>query len=53
MKCETKTLLYIFRNVDVDANDVDAVLEYMEKVAASQNGMVNPANLQAPDCPKL
>ena len=29
------------------------VIEYMEKVAARQNGMVNPANFRAPDCPKL
>ena len=41
------------RNVEVEASEVDAVIEYMEKVAARQNGMVNPANFRAPDCPKL
>jgi len=41
------------RNVDVEASDVDAVLEYMAKVAGNQNGFVNPANFRAPDCPKL
>ena len=43
----------LFRNVDVEASDVDAVLEYMAKVAGNQNGFVNPANFRAPDCPKL
>ena len=40
-------------NPEVELADVEAVLDYMEKVSKKQKGFVNPANFKAPDCPKL
>ena len=51
-------ILFIFitsliSNPEVELADVEAVLDYMEKVSKNQKGFVNPANFKAPDCPKL
>ena len=42
-----------FRNVDSDMAATEAFIQYIEKVSKKQNGFVNPANMRAPDCPKM
>jgi len=41
------------RNTDSVPEQKEAALSYMEKVAEKQGGLVNPANMRAPDCPPL
>jgi len=56
IKFETFREVYSYlseRNPEVELADVEAVLDYMEKVSKKQKGFVNPANFKAPDCPKL
>jgi hypothetical protein len=45
---------YLFeRQTEAEPGQREAVLGYMEQAAARQGGLVNPANIRAPDCPKL
>jgi len=56
IKFETFREIYSYlaeRNVESDSAATEAVIQYMEKVAVKQNGFVNPANMRAPDCPKI
>ena len=39
--------------MESEAGEVEAVLEYLARVAERQGGLVNPANTRAPDCPRL
>ena len=39
--------------MESDIATTEAIIHYMEKVAELQNGFVNPANMRAPDCPKI
>ena len=45
--------LPFFRQTDAKPEQRELVLEYMEAAAEKQGGLINPANIRAPDCPKL
>jgi len=56
IKIETFKEIYTYlfeRQSEGDTEQREAVLSYMEKAASRQGGTVNPANIRAPDCPKL
>ena len=43
-----------FRNAEISQNDqTNEVVSYLQTVAKNQDGMINPQNLRAPDCPPI